>query len=62
MEELDSKYSSSFDLIVTKSDSARKVGSYSLSRRNLVWNRTGSNYLFSVSLSYVPSNGEKNQC
>jgi len=61
MEELDSSNSSSFELMPTEIGSVEKEGGCASPVRNLVLDGTGSNYVVPAVLSYVSSNGEKNE-
>jgi len=61
MEELDSSNSSSFELIPTENSSVVKEDRCALPLRNLVLDGTGSSYVVPAVLSYVSSNGEKNE-
>jgi len=60
VEELGSSNSSSFELMPTENSSVRKVGRCASPVRDLVLDGTGSSYVVSAVLSYVSSNGEKN--
>jgi len=61
MEELDSSNSSSFELMPTENGSVRKEDRCASPVRNLVLDRTGSSYVVLAVLSYLSSNGEKNE-
>jgi len=61
MEELDSSNSSSFELMPTENGSVGKEGRCASPVRDLVLNGTGSSYVVPAVLSYVSSNGEKNE-
>jgi len=61
MEQLDSSNSSSFELIPTESGAVGKEDRCASPVRNLVLDGTGSNYVVPAVLSYVSSNGEKNE-
>jgi len=60
IEELNSSNSSSFELMPTGSGAVGKEDRCALPVRNLVLDGTGSNYVVPAVLSYVSSNGEKN--
>jgi len=61
MEELDSSKSSSYELMPTENGSVEKEGRCASPVRNLVLDGTGSNYVVSAVLSYISSNGKKNE-
>jgi len=61
VEALDSSNSSSFELMPTESGSVRKEDRCASPVRNLVLDGTGSSYVVPAVLSYVSSNGEKNE-
>jgi len=61
IEELDSSNSSSFVLMPTKIGSVGNEGGCALPVRNLVLDGTGSSYIVLAVLSYVSSNGGKNE-
>jgi len=61
MEELGSPNSSSFELMPTENGSVRKENRCVSPMRNLVLDGTGSSYVVPAVLSYVSSNGEKNE-
>jgi len=61
MEELDSSNSSSFELMPTENGSIRKEDRYASPVKNQVLDGTGSSYAVPAVLSYVSSNGEKNE-
>jgi len=61
MEELDSSNSSSFELMPTESSSVGKEDRYASPVKDLVLDGTGSSYVVRAVLSYVSSNGEKNE-
>jgi len=61
MEELDSSNSSSFELMPTENSSVGKEGRCASPVRDLVWDGTASSYVVPAVLSYVSSNGEKNE-
>jgi len=61
MEELDSSNSSSFELMSTENGSVGKEDRYASPVRDLVLDGTGSNYVVPAIVSYVSSNGEKNE-
>jgi len=61
IEELDNLNSSSFELMPTENGSAGKEDRCALPVRSLVLDRTGSSYVVPAILSYVSSNGEKNE-
>jgi len=60
MEELDTSNSSSFELMPTENSSVGKEDRCVSPVRNLVLDGTGSTYVVPAVLSYVSSNGEKN--
>jgi len=60
MEELGSSNSSSFELMSTENGSVGKEDGCASPVRNLVLDGTGSSYVVPAVLSYVSSNGEKN--
>jgi len=60
MEELDSANSSSFELMPTENGSVGKEDRCASPVRNLVLDGAGNNYVVPAVLSYVSSNGEKN--
>jgi len=62
MEELDSSNSSSFELMPTENGSVVKEDRCASPVRNLVLDGPGSRYVVPAVLSYVSSNGEKNEC
>jgi len=61
MEELDSSNSSSYELMPNENGSVEKEGRCASPVRNLVLHGTGRNYVIPAVLSYVSSNGEKNE-
>jgi len=61
MEELDSSNSASFELMPTENGSVGKEGRCASPVRNLVLDGTGGSYVVPAVLSYVSSNGEKNE-
>jgi len=61
MEELDSSNSSSFELMPTENGSVGKEGRCASPVRDLVLDGTGISYVVPAVLSYVSSNGEKNE-
>jgi len=61
MEELDSSNSLSFELMPTESGSVGKQDKCASPVRNLVLDGTGNSYVVPAVLSYVSSNGEKNE-
>jgi len=61
MEELDSSNSASFELIPTENGSVGKKDRCAMPVKNLVLDGTGSNYVVPAVLSYISSNGEKNE-
>jgi len=60
-EEMDSSNYSSFELMPTENGSVGKEERCASPVGNLVWDGTGSNYVVPAVLSYVSSNGEKNE-
>jgi len=60
MEELDSSNSSSFEMMPTENGSVGKEDRCASPVRDLVLDGTGSSYVVPAVLSYVSSNGEKN--
>ena len=60
-EELDSSNSSSFERMPTKSGAVEKEDRCASPLRNLVLDGTGSSYVVPAVVSYVSSNGEKNE-
>jgi len=61
MKELDSLNSSRFELMPTESGLVRKEDRCTSPVRNLVLDGTGSNSVVPAVLSYISSNGEKNE-
>jgi len=61
MEELDSSNSSTFELMPTENGSVGKEDRCASPVRDLVLNGKGSSYVVPAVLSYVSSNGEKNE-
>jgi len=61
MEELDGTNSSSFELMPTENSSVVKEDRCPSPVRNLLLDGTGSRYVVPAILSYVSSNGEKNE-
>jgi len=61
MEELDCPNSFSFELMPTESGAVGKEDRCALPIRNLVLEQAGSSYVVPAVLSYVSSNGEKNE-
>jgi len=61
MEELDSSNSSSFELMPTESGAVGREDRCASPVRNLVLDGTGNSYVVPAVLSYVSSNGEKNE-
>jgi len=61
MEELDSSHSSSFELMLTESGSVGKENRCTSPVSDLVLDGAGSSYVVPAVLSYVSSNGEKNE-
>jgi len=61
MEELDSSNSSSFERMPTENASVGKEGRCASPVRDLVLAGTGSSYVVRAVLSYVSSNGDKNE-
>jgi len=61
MKELDSSNSSSFELMPTEKSSVGKEDRCASPVRNLVLDGTGSSYVVPAVLSYVSSNGDKNE-
>ena len=61
MEELDSSNSSSFELMSTENSSVGKEDRCNSPVRNLVLDGTASSYIVPAVLSYVSSNGNKNE-
>jgi len=61
MQELDSSNSSSFELMPTENSSVGKEDRCASPVRDLVLDGTGRNYVVPAILSYVSSNGEKNE-
>jgi len=61
MEELGSSNSSSFELVPTESNAVGKEDRCASPVRDLVLDGAGSSYVVPAVLSYVASNGEKNE-
>jgi len=61
IEELDSSNFSNFETILTESGSVGKEGRFASPVRILVLDGTECNYIFPAVLSYISSNGEKNE-